>query len=546
MKRFTDYISPVGNLLILPFLITTTLLFFSPSLNEWLLAMGIDFIAYLIFAPLGNFVFVRLYPDTAIYFRGIDNPQIKNLNENEKLQLLKSLIDFPLKRSIFFCVLDFIKITPAALIIIFCWQHSCSNLEQLFKFLIWEIPVVIFVAGETFIEFHIFVTQKIKELNKSINLQKIFESTNFNTSAQLFSKYESIAFLSLCFTLMVTISFTIFHSSNVEYFKILLIALVIFGQTLVARLYFLNRNFIANGLQDILNQFKTFDASNISKPIPLSSSQSLATVATVFNELSMKLRKNERELSKWIVKEVEDSRFKTVGEITSMVIHDLKSPLATIDFCIDELKENKEKINDPRIIEHLSTNSQKSLELIKSLMAYLKNPSLDEKESVYDSFLYVKKVTSTQYPTEKFNLITFEIDSELKNIFLKISRVDLIHILNNLIQNSVRNLINNNVALPVISLRLEKNRIDGKLNIIYSDSGTGLKKDEFERLTAFGHLQVGDETIQGQGLGLRLTRRLVERNYGYLNFIEGENGTTYQLILKERAEKAQYHSTFLQ
>ena len=90
---------------------------------------------------------------------------------------------------------------------------------------------------------------------------------------------------------------------------------------------------------------------------------------------------------------------------------------------------------------------------------------------------------------------------------------------------------------PRIEIRL-RSEDQGVSVISVWDNGTGLSAKDFERLTAFTSLSLRDRPTLS-GLGLRLVRRLVERNGGSLDAVDsaiGESGTLLLLSLKLDSE----------
>ena len=72
----------------------------------------------------------------------------------------------------------------------------------------------------------------------------------------------------------------------------------------------------------------------------------------------------------------------------------------------------------------------------------------------------------------------------------------------------------------------------GELQLIVSDSGIGIKPEDISRImTPFGQVaSVYSRSHQGTGLGLTLTKALVERHGGRLTFYSVPNvGTTVRL-----------------
>ena len=68
-------------------------------------------------------------------------------------------------------------------------------------------------------------------------------------------------------------------------------------------------------------------------------------------------------------------------------------------------------------------------------------------------------------------------------------------------------------------------KLDGKVEIHVKDNGIGIKKEDFSQLfVEFQQLAAGTERRhQGTGLGLALTKKIVELQQGTIN-IESEYG----------------------
>src|SRR5690606_28203303 len=95
--------------------------------------------------------------------------------------------------------------------------------------------------------------------------------------------------------------------------------------------------------------------------LPLHTTPALANFEKTVNELTSRLVAYERELSGWIISKTEESRYTALGEIAGLVVHDLSSPLHVINFCTSQLRENPELVSNPRYLDQLTTNGERSL-----------------------------------------------------------------------------------------------------------------------------------------------------------------------------------------
>lgn len=249
---------------------------------------------------------------------------------------------------------------------------------------------------------------------------------------------------------------------------------------------------------------------------------------------SRKLKKKETELQQLIYTQSDKSRYQTVGEFAGLVAHDLINPLHVVKHCIETIKENPTDTGNKKYIDMLERNINRTEELTRALRARLKPSSQCAPAANFDeAHSNVVVLLTTQYRTQNFNSIKFNVSSEIRCLHFEASKIDLIHILDNLYRNSVDNLLRNKIVSPEISISLNKST-EYSHELLIRDNGTGLTKKQFEELTTFG---VGHS--QGAGIassmGLRLTRRLIESLGGTLTLVQfmAHPGTTYVLNLKK-------------
>lgn len=71
------------------------------------------------------------------------------------------------------------------------------------------------------------------------------------------------------------------------------------------------------------------------------------------------------------------------------------------------------------------------------------------------------------------------------------------------------------------------------LRLDISDSGIGIPEDEQPKV--FGRFYRGKQSagIDGVGIGLYLTRDIVNKQNGYIKVASNENGTTFSLFLRK-------------
>lgn len=115
-------------------------------------------------------------------------------------------------------------------------------------------------------------------------------------------------------------------------------------------------------------------------------------------------------------------------------------------------------------------------------------------------------------PRDDQPLVTFSFNIE-KDFYLRVNEADLMEILGNLLDNACK------YGATAISVHGSRNK--QKLQLVVTDNGQGFPAEAPERLLERGRR--ADSTQEGQGVGLALTRELVESYGGTLRLANGEN-----------------------
>jgi len=534
VKTFSQPISSLTYALLFIVSITWCLVIFQPSLWEILVILATEQLSLLVMLFIDKKCFCKLYPKFSLVFPKENLDEIGKLDKNRQIAFLNSLLLFPLQRSKYIIGASFFKVLPNCLLIVFWWDHKTTNFEQFLLFILDVAIVLVFTYAAVFIEIHNFVSKKIAEYHQKFDWREAFSSLTYPSNKLDFSLHEiasmtGIAVL-VCVLQIILVAFDFSDNKLALALKILAVGLL--GILLFGRLWFLGRRHFEGGLSRLFKHFEAFDHDSKRSVIALHSSPMLAKFETTFNQLTERLRSTEKEISAWMVHETNQSRYRALGEISGLVAHDLMMPLHIVDFCVSEISVNPALASDKQYIEELTTNTQRAVELVKSLRSYLRAPSSSVKSSRFiEAHEHVLKLLKTQFFQLGFSNVKISTDDAVSQICFSINTPDLVHILYNLYKNSVENLLRNNISDPIITIKsIEK--LEDYATLTISDNGTGLSLKMYERMTAFRLTSLDTGDFQ-EGLGLRLTRRLIERNNGTLNLTNplNDRGTAFALRL---------------
>ena len=194
-----------------------------------------------------------------------------------------------------------------------------------------------------------------------------------------------------------------------------------------------------------------------------------------------------------------------IGSLSSAAVHELSTPLNTIFLILNDLQEDK-NLNSNK-------NLKKEINLLKSqaerckaiLLTLSKNP-----ENLKDSFLNKTTISNLIKLTfDKFNNKKIKIEMNVisqnkePEIF---SKDELIYGIGNIIQNSIQH------AKSKIMVKIDWNSSEFLITII--DDGFGFTNDILDNL---GKPYISKKG-SGMGLGIFITKNLIENMGGLINF----------------------------
>ena len=217
-------------------------------------------------------------------------------------------------------------------------------------------------------------------------------------------------------------------------------------------------------------------------------------------------------------------RLALLGQMSSIVAHEIKSPLLSITGFADLIlmkPDNAAKNTDYAKRTHQEVD--RILRIIKDLLDYAKEIKFEYELSD------IKKVVKETIE----GLFQFAINKKVKIRYNEYQEIPQLKIDKDRIKQVVSNLIMNSIEASKenTEITVSVKRIGGKVAVEVADSGVGIPESAREKLfTPFFSTKK-----TGTGLGLAISRRIIESHLGEIN-IESEQGkgTTFSVILPVR------------
>ncbi len=242
--------------------------------------------------------------------------------------------------------------------------------------------------------------------------------------------------------------------------------------------------------------------------------------------LELRVGSRTKELKTALGELIKKERLAAIGQMASIVSHEIKNPLAVMANSIYLIKARIGADGDHRILKNISIMEQEIKQangIIEEILGYAR--TREQILTVVDMNMYMKEIL-TSYPfAQNIQVITDFAKEHLP-----------VHIDSEEMKQAVRNLIGNAVeVMPDGGQLVVKTKKDGN-NIILSvrDSGPGIPPDIQEKIFA----PFFTTKARGTGLGLAVVKKMASRNNADI-LLQSEvgKGTKISIILPQYEEK---------
>ena len=216
----------------------------------------------------------------------------------------------------------------------------------------------------------------------------------------------------------------------------------------------------------------------------------------------------------------QSERMATIGELATMVAHDLRNPLQGIAGATYYIKtKNKDVLNDPateKMFDLIQKDLNYSDKIVSDLLDYSREIKLDYSSSSAKKMI----ANSLSMVVVPENVEVFNFLQDGPNIKVDVEKMNRVFI--NLTKNAID-------AMPDGGrLTFEQSIIGDKLKIIVNDTGSGISAENLVNLWK----PLFTTKAKGMGFGLSICKRIVETHGGTISVDSqvGE-GTTFTILL---------------
>ncbi|MGK7875029.1 MAG: response regulator [Xenococcaceae cyanobacterium] len=258
-----------------------------------------------------------------------------------------------------------------------------------------------------------------------------------------------------------------------------------------------------SALDTVLDKVKAFDLGGvdyITKPF-----QSEEVLARVENQL--RLKRAEEELKRALEKEKELNELKS--RFISMVSHDFRNPLTSINIAVKLLQDYGQTISEKEKLEYLElilSSSNSMLQLLEDLLV-IGRADAGKLESNPTSVNLVSLcqllVKQMRFSDEELHPIVFSYQGE-KDFQVTVDRNALQSILTNLLSNALK------YSPEGTEVKFELSVSTAEAVFRVQDRGIGIPPEDLPHLFESFHRAKNVGNVKGTGLGLAIAQRYAE------------------------------------
>jgi signal transduction histidine kinase len=207
-----------------------------------------------------------------------------------------------------------------------------------------------------------------------------------------------------------------------------------------------------------------------------------------------------------------------IGQVTSGIMHDIKTPLHSIVTATHLVAEQtKESEDRTMLLENLFNMCTNNIPVIKEIIETTLdgNRNIQINRSNGNLRDTIDKAVLLTKEFSRYRNVTVEVDAPAE-LFALYDSTQFTRVVNNLLKNGIEAAAETSTIprVKISALKKEKN-----INLVVEDSGNGFKGSPDKAFRAFRTTKV-----RGTGLGLLISKKIVEAHNGK---IKASNGSTY-------------------
>ncbi|MEH7038440.1 PAS domain-containing sensor histidine kinase [Bacillus pseudomycoides] len=207
------------------------------------------------------------------------------------------------------------------------------------------------------------------------------------------------------------------------------------------------------------------------------------------------------------------------GRIAAGIAHEVRNPLTTVRGYLQFLQESVSPSNKELFQNLLIPELDRANSIITKFLSISKAHEFKREPFPINTFLreYIQQLLASEVFLHNIS-IEYNLSSDLEDILVNIDRHELVQVFLNLFQNAV-----DAKSDKPLSIQITSHRLDNFARITFQDNGTGIPP----AIQDYIFDPFFSTKDAGTGLGLSVTRKIIQNHNGTLKVSSNEKGTTF-------------------
>ena len=300
----------------------------------------------------------------------------------------------------------------------------------------------------------------------------------------------------------------------------LLFLMIMIGFFLSLITYIILASNINQSLEKIISGINNFNISSEGALIDVNSNDEFKIIAESINNLSMKLFKYNKQLTKLQDDMIKSAKLAAAGQMAAGLAHEIRNPLSSVKM-MSQIIRNRYLKEDEGIDEITTVLEEidRINSLITDLLEFSKpGPMNFSRNDINEIIRNVLNLYKYNIEHQKIAVET-DLDEKIPQTCLDSEKIKLCLI--NFIVNAIQVMPDGGI------LRIESCEKNGKISIHISNTGAKIPEKDIENIFE----PFFTTKKEGTGLGLAMTRLILERHYGSVSVKSSDEITVFEIIL---------------
>jgi signal transduction histidine kinase len=324
----------------------------------------------------------------------------------------------------------------------------------------------------------------------------------------------------------------------VEQLKMRIIVLIFVCTTVVIAIGISLTNRITQPILQLAEGAKAIGSGNLDHRISIASQNEVGVLAKEFNQMATKLKESysnlEQKVEERTAQLLRAERLAAVGELAAEVAHEINNPLGGLRNFASMLENEPENTQQTKKYAALILEGLKRVEIIvKRLLTFSRPYSLQMSDKNINSIIN-NSIKFIEYRIEPCHItIKKDLNETIPHVYIDADNIS--QVLINIMVNALESMPDGGTLTIKTDTCKEHNNC---VTVCIADTGCGIREELKDKIFEPFFTTKNKEGEKGLGMGLAISKRIIEDHHGKIN-VESNigKGTTFRICLPASKKK---------